>query len=117
MDTLAILSIILATIITIAILYGDTLTTNTETKEKLWFRAYTIYMKIAIVLMVIIAVMPISTFTIVFAMFHIIVILNKDIALADAETKGKLWFKTYVAFMRFMIAVIIFLGMDGMKFW
>lgn len=111
------LIITLAIIITVAILYGDTTFVDSEVKEKLWFKAYTIYMKVAIVLMVIIAVVPISTSTIVFAVIHVIVILNKDIALADAETKGKKWFKIYAIYMKIFAGIIIFLAIDGMRFW
>lgn len=126
MSTLSIFSIILATIITVVILCGDVITVNTEIKEKLWFRLYTLYMKIAIVLMVIITIEDIITyistttlsiFSRVFPIIHAIVILNKDIAIADSKTKEKKWFKIYTIYMRIMIGVLIFLVIDGMRFW
>lgn len=126
MDTLSIFSIIFAIIITVVILCGDLMTVNTEIKEKLWFKVYSLYMKISIVLMVIITVEDIMTyismttlslFSRVFPVIHVMVILNKDIALADSETKEKKWFKIYTMYMRISIGVLIFLVMDGMRFW
>ena len=120
------LFITLAAIITIAILYGDMKFVDTEIKEKLFFKIYVIYMKIAIAIMTMLSLesivndtstMEMTAFSGTLAVIHIIVILYKDIAFADAETKEKTWFKIYTIYMKVFVGIILILTIDGMKFW
>lgn len=51
----------------------------------------------------------------------LMLILYKDIALADEKTKQKLWFKIYVIYMRISIGISIIIAVEGimttMRFW